>query len=204
MEAAADAPKPIFADPTPLGLIGLSVGCAALLPIAFGVKSSLTVDGLRLAAIFCLFFGAGCQMLAGLMSFANKNMLGGTLFTAFSFNWVMNYWSLSELAAGRVPNGAIVLAVDCCFLLVFLVMTVAFGYFSKLLLAFLLDIVVLYVCRIGRELFHAQVLGHVIAAATVGLMAIALYIAFALVLNTASGRVMLPMGGPAFLPKPAV
>ncbi len=202
MQAADDAPKPIFADPTPLGLIGLSVGCAALLPIAFGVKSALTADGLRLAAFFCLFFGAGCQMLAGLMSFANKNMLGGTLFTAFSFNWVMNYWSLSELSAGRVPNGAIVLSVDCCFLVVFLVMTVAFGFFSKLLLAFLLDIVVLYVCRIGRELFHVQALGLVIAAATVGLMAIALYIAFALVLNTASGRVMLPMGGPAFLPKP--
>ncbi|MBL8741639.1 MAG: hypothetical protein JNK04_11115 [Myxococcales bacterium] len=202
MQAADDAPKPIFADPTPLGLIGLSVGCAALLPIAFGVKSALTADGLRLAAFFCLFFGAGCQMLAGLMSFANKNMLGGTLFTAFSFNWVMNYWSLTELSAGRVPNGAIVLSVDCCFLVVFLVMTVAFGFYSKLLLAFLLDIVVLYVCRIGRELFHAQALGHVIAAATVGLMAIALYIAFALVLNTASGRVVLPMGGPAFLPKP--
>lgn len=178
------------------------MGCAALLPIAFGVKSALTADGLRLAAFFCLFFGAGCQMLAGLMSFANKNGLGGTLFTAFSFNWVMNYWSLTELAAGRVPNAAIVLSVDLCFMLVFLVMTVAFGYFSKLLLVFLVDIDILYVCRIARELTHVQALSHVIAAATVGLMAIALYIAFALVLNLASGRVMLPMGGPAFLPKP--
>ena len=29
------------------------------------------------------------------MSFANKNMLGGTLLTTFSFNWVMNWWARS-------------------------------------------------------------------------------------------------------------
>ncbi len=201
MDEKPSSPQPTFADPTPLGLICLSIGCAALMPVAFGVKASLTVDGLRLAALFCLLFGAGGQMLAGLMSFANKNGLGGTLFTAFSFNWVMNYWSLTELSQGRVPNEAILLAVDGCFLVIFLVMTAAFGFHSKLLLVFLADIDALYVCRIGRALTHAPSLATPIAAATVVLMLIALYIAFALVLNSASGRTMLPMGGPMFTPK---
>jgi succinate-acetate transporter protein len=192
------APEPLVADPTPLGLIGLSVGCAALLPLAFGQKAAATPDGLRLAAMFCLLFGAGGQLLAGLMSFLNKNVLGGTLFTAFSFNWIMNYWSLTELSQGRVPNGAVVLSVDACFLLVFLVMSVAFGFHGKLLLAFLVDIDLLYVCRIARELLHMPSLGLPIALFTVGLMAIALYLAFALVLNAASGRTILPIGGPAF------
>ena len=35
-----------FAEPTPLGLIGLALGCAALAPIAFG--HSFTPAGLRL------------------------------------------------------------------------------------------------------------------------------------------------------------
>jgi len=193
--AAAALP---FAEPTALGLFGLAIGCASLLPIAFGAKAAMTVEALHTAAWFCLLFGGGCQFLAGLMSFANKNMLGGTLLTTFSFNWVMNWWALEGLAAGKPPSASIVLAVDCTFLVVFLAMTYAFGFFSKLLMVFLLDIDVLYVLRITRELTHAQALSLPIALSTVALMAIALYIALSLVLANASGRVILPIGGPAW------
>lgn len=191
-----------FADPTALGLFGLSIGCASLLPVAFGVKAAMTPDALRTAAWFCLLFGAGCQFLAGVLSFANKNGLGGTLLTTFSFNWVMNWWALTELASGRIPSPSVLLAVDVCFLVIFLVMTVAFGYFSKLLFVFLLDIDALYVLRIARELLHAPGLGLGVALATVVLMGIALYIAFSLVLANASGRLLLPLGGPIFKPAP--
>lgn len=200
MQPNDKTPAPVmpFADPTALGLFGLAIGCASLLPVAFGMKEAFTPDALRTCAWFCLLFGAGCQFLAGILSFANKNMLGGTLLTTFSFNWVMNYWSLSELAQGRVPSSAVVLAVDACFLVVFLVITYAFGYFSKLLFVFLLDIDLLYMLRIGREVAHAPSLGLPIAIVTVALMAIALYIAFALVLTNASGRALLPLGGPLY------
>jgi succinate-acetate transporter protein len=192
-----------FGDPTALGLFGLSIGCAALLPIAFGRAEALNPSGLQIAAWFCLLFGAGCQFLAGLMSFANKNALGGTLLTTFSFNWVMNWWALTELAAGRPPNTAIVFAVDATFLIIFLVMTYAFGFYSKLLFAFLVDIDLLYVFRLARELTHDPALSVAIAWATVGLMMLALYVAFALVLNPAAGRVVLPVPGPMFPPPPA-
>jgi succinate-acetate transporter protein len=199
--AAAAAPAPTFGDPTPLGLFGLSIACAALLPIAFGVKEALTPEALRTASWFCLLFGAACQFLAGMMSFANKNMLGGTLLTTFSFNWVMNWWALSELSQGRVPSSSIILAVDVCFLLVFFVMTYAFGFFSRLLFVFLLDIDLLYILRITKEVLHVPALGLGIALSTVALMGISLYIAFSLVLANASGRMILPIGGPIFTPK---
>ena len=197
-QSSSSPPNLPFAEPTSLGLFGLAIGCASLLPIAFGSKAALTVDGLHTAAWFCLLFGGGCQLLAGLMSFANKNMLGGTLLTTFSFNWVMNWWALEGLASGKPPNASIILAVDSCFLLVFIVMTYAFGFFSKLLFAFLLDIVLLYILRIARELTHVPELGLPIALATVALMLISLYIALALVLANASGRQILPIGGPVF------
>jgi succinate-acetate transporter protein len=193
-----------FAEPTPLGLFGLAIGCGALLPIAFGVKEALNPEAFHIAAWFCLLFGAGCQFLAGMMSFANKNMLGGTLLTTFSFNWVMNWWALSQLSEGHVPNGTIVLGVDCTFLLIFLVMTYAFGFFSKILFVFLLDIDALYIFRILKELTHAPATFALpIALATVGLMGVSLYIAFAMVLNPTAGRALLPIPGPMFTPSTA-
>ena len=200
--AAAPVALPIelkFADPTALGLIGLAIGCAALLPIAFGMKAAMTADAMRTAAIFCLLFGGGCQFLAGLMSFANKNMLGGTLLTTFSFNWVMNWWSLDGLVQGKSPSSAIILSVDICFLMIFFAMTYAFGFYSKLLVVFLLDIDVIYGLRITRDLLHTPApFAMPIAIATLALMGLALYIAVGLVLVNASGKSMLPMGGPLF------
>jgi succinate-acetate transporter protein len=188
---------PRFADPTALGLFGLAIGCASLLPLAFGMKSAATVDALRTTAILCLLFGGGCQFLAGLMSFANKNMLGGTLLTTFSFNWVMNWWALDGLVNGKPPSAAVVLAIDLCFIVIFFAMTFAFAFYSRLLVLFLLDIDVIYALRITRELTHAQAaLAMPIAIATLVLMVLALYIAVALVLANASGKSLLPMGGP--------
>lgn len=199
MQAAASSPEsPRFAEPTSLGLFGLAIGCASLLPVAFGVKAAFAPEALRTCALFCLLFGGGCQLLAGLMSFSNKNMLGGTLLTTFSFNWIINAWALRELSEGRIPSGDVILAVDVCFLFVFLVMTYAFGYFSSLLMAFLIDIDLLYVFRIVREVGHVPAMALPIALATVVLMLIALYIAFALVLVNASGKSILPIGAPVF------
>jgi succinate-acetate transporter protein len=91
MTSHADAARPQslpLADPTPIGLICLAIGCAALVPIAFG--ASLTPAGFRTAAVFCLLFGAGGQLVAGLGNLLNHNLYGGTLFTSFAFNWVIN------------------------------------------------------------------------------------------------------------------
>lgn len=202
MQSGEPTAAPRFADPTALGLFGLAIGCASLLPIAFGVKTAFTPDALRTCAVFCLLFGGGCQLLGGLMSFANSNMLGGTLLTTFSFNWAFNAWTLDGLAGGAAPSETVILAVDGCFLLIFIVMTYAFGFFSRLLFAFLLDIDLLYAFRIAKQVLHAPSLGVLIAVATVVLMLIALYIAFSLVLANAAGRAVLPIGTPLFKPGP--
>lgn len=204
------APTLPFGEPTPLGLLGLSIGCASLLPIAFGMIPSEPARAVAMfstAAWFCLLFGAGCQFLAGIMSLANKNTLGGTLLTTFSFNWVMNWYTLSEAAAGRAVDPSVVLAVDVTFVIVFVVLTYAFGFFSKLLFFFLLDIDALYVLRIARHFVAPTdglygTLGLGVAIATLILMAIALYIAFAMLVNPSAGRPVFPIAGPMWMPKP--
>ncbi|MBL8923969.1 MAG: hypothetical protein JNJ54_34250 [Myxococcaceae bacterium] len=206
--AAPNAPPPVFGEPTPLGLLGLAIGCAALVPIAFGWLPSdpaKVVTMMKTASWFCLLFGAGGQFLAGLMSLANKNTLGGTLLTTFSFNWVFNWYVLDEAAHGRGVDGSVMLSVDLTFLVIFLVLTYAFGFFSKLLFFFLLDIDVLYVARIARH-FTApgtgafDALGLVVGVSTIALMLIALYISFALLVNPAAGRAVFPASGPMFKP----
>jgi uncharacterized protein len=193
------AAAPVFADPTAMGLICLAVGCAALVPIAFG--ASLTPIGLRTAAMFCLCFGAGGQFLAGVMSLANRNLFGGTLFTAFAFNWLINWWVLQQLATGSVPDHAVITAVDVAFLVIFIAMTYGFGFFSKLLFVFLLDIDLLYAFRLANALGQTRAFTIPIAVATVALAVISLWIAFAMLLNRVAGRVLFPLGGPLYAPR---
>jgi succinate-acetate transporter protein len=185
-----------IADPTPIGLICLAIGCAALVPVAFG--TSVTPAAMRTAAIFCLLFGAGGQLVAGLGNLVNKNLYGATLFTSFAFNWVVNWWVLDGLSRGQIADPAIVFAVDVCFLIVFLVFTYGFGFFSSLLMAFLIDIDVLYAARIALHLGAGAWLGVIVAICTVALGAISLWIAFALLINPVAGRAVFAFPGPAF------
>ncbi|HEY3448790.1 MAG TPA: GPR1/FUN34/YaaH family transporter [Myxococcales bacterium] len=199
----------LFAEPTPLGLIGLAVGCAALTPIAFGM--SMTPAGLKTAAMFCLAFGAGGQFLCGMLNFANKNLWGGTIFTAFSFNWLMNWWGLDAATAtaekvgtglvysGFVADHGILLAVDTLFLVLFVFLTYGFGFFSKLLFLFLLDIDLLYVCKVVTGFTGTRALALPIALFTVGLGLIAVYIALAMMLNPTVGKALFKFPGPMFL-----
>jgi len=189
-------PSAVMADPTSIGLICLAIGCAALVPIAFGV--SLTPAGLRTAAIFCLLFGAGGQMVAGIGNLLNRNLYGGTLFTSFAFNWIINWWVLDGLSRGQVADPVIVLAVDICFLIVFVVFTYGFGFVSSLLMAFLIDIDVLYVARIARHFGGGDWLAPVIGVCTIALGGISLWIAFALLINPVAGRAVFAFPGPVF------
>jgi uncharacterized protein len=192
------ARREVFAEPSPLGLIGLAIGCAALLPMTFGY--GLTPAGLKTAAIFCLLFGGGCQLLSGLMSFTNGNLFGGTLLTAFSFSWFTNYWALTSLAAGTIPDPTVVLAVDVAMLIIFLVFTYGFGFFSKLLFAFLVDIDLLYVARLLKHACpRVSALDVAIAAFTILLAVIALWLAFGALINITAGKQLFKIPGPLFV-----
>jgi succinate-acetate transporter protein len=199
MDQPSPTTTPPFADSTPLGLFGLAIGCAALVPIAFG--KALTPAGFETAAVFCLLFGAGGQLLAGLIALANKNLLGGTLFTTFSFNWLVNAWTLHGLAHGKLPDPTIGLAVDVAFFVLFVVLSYAFAFHSKLLFAFLADIVLLYLARIGKELLHAPQLAWVVAGCTLALIGLALWIAFAILVNPTAGRPVFAVPGPLLQPR---
>lgn len=188
-----------FGNPTPLGLLGLAIACGSLLPIAFGlVEPKNIVAALKTAAVFSMFFGGGCQLLAGLMLFGNKNVYGGTVFTAFSFNWVITAWSLWSIAHGQMPDHTTALATEVVLLVIFVFLTYGFGFFARLLFFFLLDIDFLFVFRIIRSATGTKAMEMPIALATVALLGISLWIALGSLLNPLAGKQIFAIGGPMF------
>jgi hypothetical protein len=183
-------------NPTPLGLIGLAIACGALTPIAFGLVA--TKPALMTAAMFAVLFGAGCQLLSGLMNFVNKNSFGGTIFTAFSFLWMFNAWSLYSIANGEVPDHTVGLATEIVMIVIFAVLTYGFGFFSRLLFFFLLDIDLLFACRIIKSVTHTTAMDIPIAVLTVLMGGIALWLAFATLINPVANRQLFSIGGPYF------
>lgn len=187
-------------NPVPLGLIGLSIASSALVPICFGY--GLSPNGLKTAAALALFFGWGCQFLAGLMCYMNRNVFGGTLFTAFSFMWAFNAWSLHGLTEGVIPDPAIALAMDTTLLIVFLAFTYAHGFFSSVLFLFLVDITLVFVVRILKILtgFHAG--DPILGVLTIAMIALALWICFGMLMNPLMGKAVFGVGKPIFKPQP--
>jgi Predicted membrane protein len=195
-EPGAPVKKPILADPTPLGYIGLAVSCAAQMPIAFG--AALTPIGLQTAASICLLFGVACQFLAGVMHLTNKNLLGGTVLMVLSFIGLMDSWILHMLAAGQRPDNAIMLAAESAVLVILLVLTYGVGYISKLLVGLLVNLDLIFILRIINSATGSQALNLPIAILTIILGLLALWVAFGALINPTTGRHVIPVPGPLF------
>jgi len=185
-------------NPTPLGLLGLALGCAALTPAGFGY--ALTPGGFTTAALWALLFGAGCQLVCGILSFVNRNTFGATIFTAFSFSWMETAWSFYSVAKGFVPDGTVVLATEIALFVIFLVLTYGFGFFTSVLFAFLVDIDLLYGCRIARSITHDPIWNLPIGILVVVMGLLALWLAFAALINPVAGREIFKLGSPLFRP----
>lgn len=190
--------REVVANPTALGLLGLAIGSAALTPVAFGY--SVSPGALRTTAVYALLFGAGCQLLCGLLSFINKNAFGATIFTAFSFLWMLNAWSFHVYAGGMVPDHQVVLAADVVLLVIFLVLTYGFGFFGSVLFAFLVDIDLLFACRVARAVTDTRALDIPIGVLNLLMGGIGLWLAFATLINPVAGREVFKLGSPLFRP----
>ncbi|PKK90003.1 MAG: hypothetical protein CVV64_11805 [Candidatus Wallbacteria bacterium HGW-Wallbacteria-1] len=199
----------VFGNPAPLGLLGLAISCAALVPVAFG-NNAFTPEGainpapFATAAVFALLFGGICQLISGIMNFANRNAFGGTIFTAFAFNWFITAGTFIAVAKGWPVDHATVLATEIILFVAFIFLTYGFGFFSSTLFLFLLDIDLLYVCKIAKGFTHNPVIAawlmKGIGVFTLLLGLIGLWLALAGLLNPVCGRPLFRIGGPLFKP----
>jgi len=185
-----------FGNPAPLGLLGLAIACFALFPVSF--SHQVTPMTLKTAAVYAILFGACCQLLAGLMDFANRNTFGGAIFTTFSFLWMKNGWEFHSLSKGVIPDPHITYAVDVALLVIFVVLAYGFGHFSLTLFLFLVDIDLLYVCKIIDHATGSHMMAIPIGVLTGLLGLIALWLAFGALLNPVAGRELFRQMAPLF------
>lgn len=193
----------VFGNPAPLGLMGLTIACFALAPLSFGLKPEPV--HLQTMALYALLFGGCCQLLTGLMDFANKNAFGGAVFTLFSFGWMKNALALFLLTRGVVLSHEVDAVIDVVQLVLLVVLTYGFGFFSKTLFVFLLDIDLLYLAKVINFATHSHMMDVPIGVLTVLLGLLSLWIALASLINPVAGRAIFPETTPLFrAPKKAM
>lgn len=187
----------VFGNPAPLGLMGLAIASFALAPLSFGLAPTPT--NLQTIAVFALLFGGFCQLLTGLMDFANKNAFGGAIFTVFAFNWMKNALVLYLASQGVLLSHEVEFMVDVTQMVLLAVLTYGFGFFSLTLFLFLLDIDLIFVCKIAAYLWHAQAAMAVpIGVLTVVMGLLATWIALASLMNPVVGRALFKESRPMF------
>lgn len=187
----------VFGDPAPLGLIGLAISCAALTPMAFGYIPE-DPKGFITVATFVLCFGFGTHLITGIMDFSNKNAFGGTIFSAFAFNWLVSAITNYGIAFGYMPDHYALAATEVVMLVIFIFLTYGFGFFSTALFLFLLDIDLLFICKVGKAFTHSHAFDMPIAIFTVFLGLIGLWLALGGLLNPVSRKEIFKMGKPVF------
>lgn len=185
-----------FGNPAPLGLLGLAVSCAAMMPVAMGI--TITKSALITAGTFVLFFGFACHLLTGLMEFANRNTYGGTIFTAFAFNWLITSLSFFGFAYGFIPDHSVLFATEIVLFVIFLFLTYGFGFFGKFLFYFLLDIDLLYACKLIKSCTGSNTMDWPIAIFTAILGFIGLWLSLAGLMNPIVGKELFKLGKPVF------
>jgi len=189
----------VFGNPAPLGLLGLAISCGALVPIAFGmIKGEEVSSAFATAGVFVMFFGFATHLITGIMDFANKNTYGGTIFSTFAFNWLVSAITYFAIALHYHVNHTIILATEVVLMIIFVFLTYGFGFFSKALFIFLLDIDLLYACKLIKGFTGTTFCDFPIAIFTLFLGIIGLWLALGGLINPITGVEFFPVGTPVF------
>ena len=185
-----------FGNPAPLGLMGLAIACFATAPLSFGMKPEPA--HLITMAVIALLFGGVCQFLTGMMDFANKNAFGGAVFTLFSLGWMKNSLGLFLVTRGVTLSHEVDAIMDLTQLVLLLVLTYGFGFFSTTLFVFLLDIDLLFLSKLINYGTHSHMMDIPIGVLSLVLGALSLWIALAALINPVAGRAVFLETPPLF------
>jgi uncharacterized protein len=187
------------ADPTPLGLMGLSM----VTLVAASQKLGWTT-GLSMVIPWAIILGGIAQLMACVYDFKHNNLFGSTAFGAYGLFWISvgASWMIKMGVFGEVLKSAVdVRQLGFAFIgyLIFsLFLTVAAFKTNKALIAIMILIDVLFI-SLSMDVFQMGEAWHEVAAWTeLTISMIGFYAYGANLLNKMYGKVILPLGKAIF------
>jgi hypothetical protein len=185
------------ADPAPLGLIGLAVAALVLASTDLGFASS---SAKSLMIPWTLFLGATAQLIAGIIEYRRNNIFGATAFTTYSLLWYSISLTLFFTIFTGVTFDIFHYAFGLIGFFIFsMILTIASLLVNKTFLVILTLIDLAIFALVMQILFKTSAfyVGFFLILVSIS----SFYGAAAVLLNTTSGRSLLPLGKAIWGPK---
>ncbi len=185
-------------EPAPLGLIGLAVAALVLGVQDMGWLDASLDKSLMIPWTLCL--GATAQLIAGIMDFKRKNIFGATAFTTYSLLWYSVTLTLVIAIFGGVDPNMEHYAVGLIGFLIFsLILTVATLLLNKTLFGILVFIDLAILALVLHILVDLDAM--FVGVPLLLVSALSFYGAAGGLLNTMTGKALIPMGKAIWNPK---
>jgi uncharacterized protein len=186
-----------YAEPAALGLIGLAVAALLLGSADLGLTAAHSKS---LMIPWILFFGATAQLIAGLVEFKRNNVFGATVFSTYAMTMYAIALTLFITMFTDVTTDISHYAYGLIGILFFsLIATIASLLTNKALFSILIAVDIAVILLIPHYLsgFSPVPAGIFLMITSV----LSFYTSTAILLNTMTGRCILPLGGPIWIQK---
>jgi succinate-acetate transporter protein len=185
-------PRPLIADPAPLGLTAFAV---ALFVFSMFSTGLLNGSGAPVIMPVALAFGFLLQVLAAMWEFRRGNTFGAVVFGTIGALW-SSYWLLEHFNIGQIPGGEVGAALGLFYIawaiataVLWVASTQTTAVVSTMLLLLTVSLVLVGIGDAGTHTELVKVGGWFGLASA----AVALYGALASVVNSAVERTVLPL-----------
>lgn len=180
----------LYAEPAPLGLIGLAVAALVLGSADIGLTSATSKS---LIIPWVLFFGATAQLIAGLTELKRNNIFGATVFSTYSMTMYAIAITLMITIFMDVKFDINHYAYGLLGILIFsLIASIASLMTNKVFFGILIAVDLAVVFLIPHYLFRFSSIPAGIFLIMTSMLSF--YASAAILLNTMAGKILLPMG----------
>ncbi len=195
--------KPVLADPTALGVFGLSM----VTFVASSQKMGWTGAGTAYLIPWAIFLGAFAQIIASMIDFKKNNYFGAVVLGAYGLFWiaVATHWAFSLGWFGEVGATADPRQIAFAFIgyLIFSLFVMVAAFEANKVFAAILVLINVLLLSLALATLKVTFIGiepagfNTLAAWSEFLISLlGFYAAGAIFLNNFFGRVVLPLGAP--------
>jgi len=181
-----------IAEPATLGLIGLAIAALVLASSALKLASTTSES---LIIPWTLFLGATAQLIAGIMDFKRNNIFGATVFTTYSLLWYSVSLTLFITIFTEVAFDLTHYAYGLLGFLIFsIILTVASIMVNKTLFTILIFIDLALLTLILNIIYKTP--AELVGVFLIFVSIFSFYGAAGVLINSMSGKIIIPLGKP--------